>query len=525
MERNEKFSSKILGFRSGKVWKRAVSILYFCVCVIVLLAAIFTKRSGQITMYDFLIDKALYLVLFIWLLSPYVLLSNTAFRGKMPLFKQHTIGASLWGMVIVSVLMLFAFGAVYTFHSNEYKADMKNHAFIIVHEDVATCEKGGKIHRLCEYCGKESVENVSAFGHSMKEVLRKEATEFEDGEIVYQCQVCHREERTVIKKCPESTTLPTTEPDTLVSSSEATSQTIYSPEQSDETQVSAYAKLSDSQFATLTELVAKSFYSFLLTNEDYQKVVSDSEVAACLKQIHNYAYDHFFAIDPEYKQAFEKKYEIVKNISNFEELEEKFMLEYYLDFQTGEWIFTINAFAINPDDCVKTEETIYMDAEGYLNPGVELYWEEDGKFENIGKIEEVAYQKKIDGVYYGYAIKIQYYDDPYSSGWYDGEHMLTTNKKFSGKPLFYIDVLDVNRRLLRENLDYSTTITWENLSRANAKPGTDVYYGALNSKGYIFTIVSVDVNSDKMIVRYANGNVEEKSYQAIADSKHLYVKK
>lgn len=525
MNENKKFSTKILGFRSNKLWKKAISISYLCVCVIVLLAAIFTKRSGQITVYDFLVDKALYLVLFAWLIMPYFLLSNTPIREKLLMFKQNKMGASVFGMVLVSVVMFFLFGGIYAFHSDAYKTDMKNHAYTVVHEEAATCERAGNIQRLCQYCGKESKETIPALGHSMKEILHRDSTEFEEGEIVQQCQICHKEERTVIQKRPSSTTSPTGDNNTTAPSAETIIPTEPVPDAPEETPVSVYDKLSDVQFGTLTELVAKSFYSFHLTKEDYAKVVDDGEVAACLKQIHDYAYEHYFAMDPEYKQVFEKKYDVVKNISNYHELEEKFLLEHYLDNQTGQWKFLITAYSINPEDCVKTEETIYVDAEGYLSPGVELYWEEDGKFENVGRIEDVAYKKQIDGVEYGYAIKIQYYDDPYSSGWYDGEHMLTTNKKLSGKPLLYINALDVNRRLLRENLDYSASVTWEKLSRANAKPGTDVYYGALNSKGYIFTIISIDVNANIMLVQYENGNIEEKYYQAMVESKALYVKK
>ena len=57
MNSNEKFTSKILGFRSNKVWKKAISILCFCICVIILIATIFMERLGRITTYDFLIDK------------------------------------------------------------------------------------------------------------------------------------------------------------------------------------------------------------------------------------------------------------------------------------------------------------------------------------------------------------------------------------------------------------------------------------------------------------------------------------
>jgi hypothetical protein len=103
--------------------------------------------------------------------------------------------------------------------------------------------------------------------------------------------------------------------------------------------------------------------------------------------------------------------------------------------------------------------------------------------------------------------------------------MLALNKKLSGKPLFYVNALDKNRRIVREELDYHSGIEWEPLSAANAKEGTKVYQGALHAKGYLFTIVSIDSKSNIMLVQYLSGNTEIKNYDAMVNGKYLYVKK
>jgi hypothetical protein len=270
--------------------------------------------------------------------------------------------------------------------------------------------------------------------------------------------------------------------------------------------------------------VAKSFYSFTLDQTDYEKLSNDSEVMNCLKRIYDHAYDNYFELDPNYKKAVQLRSDIVSSISNYQDLQSNFIIEHYRDAQQNKWIYTITSYSIIPQDTVKVDDILYVDAEGYLNPGVILYWEEDGNMVKVGEIEDIAYKKEINGVVYGYAIKINYYDDPYSSGWYDGEHMLTANKKLSGKPLFYINVLDPNRRVACEEIDYSSGIKWKSLNKSNAKVGVQVYYGVSNTKNYIFTIVSIDSQADTMIVKYANGNLEVKSYSAMLNLGYLYIK-
>ena len=69
-------------------------------------------------------------------------------------------------------------------------ADMENHAYIEVSVVSATCETDGKIERHCEYCGKDTTEQVKAMGHSW-DVIATEATCTTPGVCTYVCTVCN----------------------------------------------------------------------------------------------------------------------------------------------------------------------------------------------------------------------------------------------------------------------------------------------------------------------------------------------
>ena len=180
----------MLGFRTNKVWKKILSVIYLIYCALYALGVITTGRYEKITVYDFWIDKLYGVVLLLVLLSPYIFLSNTKFRNKLPLFKKHSTGASIAGMAIISLSLVILSGFVNGLHSQEYLADMENHAYIEVSVVSATCETDGKIERHCEYCGKDTTEQVKAMGHSW-DVIATEATCTTPGVCTYVCTVCN----------------------------------------------------------------------------------------------------------------------------------------------------------------------------------------------------------------------------------------------------------------------------------------------------------------------------------------------
>lgn len=289
---------------------------------------------------------------------------------------------------------------------------------------------------------------------------------------------------------------------------------------------SIYYQLSDDEFKLLTELMAKSFYTFNLEDDDFEILENNAKVKECLQSLYDYAYENSFELDPKYKEVFSTKYDVVSNISNYDILQKNFIIEYFRDPVNNQWIYNINSYTINEADVVEYDGIKYIDAEGYLQPDVYVYWIEGDKMCEVGIIKDIAYNKEIDGCLYPYALNVDFFDDPYSSGWMSGYLFLRTNKELTGKPLYYIKLLDPNRTIYKEEIDYEGNITWYSLSTVpdNNLIGTEVYVGTTNTKSYIFKIHSANKANDILYVEYPNGNIEFKSYTSIINNNTLYVK-
>ncbi|MBQ8015644.1 MAG: hypothetical protein IJ264_05600, partial [Clostridia bacterium] len=70
----QKKCNKLLGFRTNKTWKKVLSIVYLVFCVLFAFFAIIGERKGQVTVYDYWINKASYIVLAFSLFCPYIFL-------------------------------------------------------------------------------------------------------------------------------------------------------------------------------------------------------------------------------------------------------------------------------------------------------------------------------------------------------------------------------------------------------------------------------------------------------------------
>ncbi len=519
IENNERTKKQfaLLGFRSRKGWKCVLSVLYLIFCGIVLLGTLLKGRVGQITVYDYWMDKLYGIIIFLLLISPYLFLSNSNFRDKLPLFKKHKTAASAAGMAIVLTVLLIVSGVVNSLHSAEYRADMAQHAYTETVQQEATCEEEGEVSLYCEYCGKKGTEKIAALGHEMQTVA--------DG--ARKCSRCGVEEKEEnAASAVETETIDTAaatvqatekEPAETESTTEAFAEEVVLPD-------CAYAKLSDAQFKLLTEMLAKSFYSFNLSNADYAKLEHETAVMDCLTQIYDYAYANCFDLDPDYAAVFATKYEVISTMTDYDLLEKNFVVEHYLDNEADRWIYSIRSYSLDHDALTECGDKLYLDAEGYLNKDVVVYWLEDGAMTAVGQIEDIAYNAEIDGAYYAYALNATFYDDPYSSGWRDGESFLRTNKLLTGKPLYYVDVQDINRNIMKEEIDYSGNIVWKPLNSIRLESGTEVYFGAGSAKSFMFTILEADPESNLMLVEYPSGSVEYKLYSSIMENEYLYVK-
>ncbi len=195
----------LLGFRSNKVWKKVTSGIYLVCCGLVAVGTFLGGREGQVTTQDFLINKVYGAIILLGMVSPYIFLSNTSLREKLPLFKKHKTSSSALGMVIVLCGLMIISGVVNGFHSDEYLADMKNHAYREVSRTEPSCDESGVVEYVCDYCGITDSETIDALGHDMTEISRKEPTQDAEGEIVYQCSRCDKKDVKVIEKLPKST--------------------------------------------------------------------------------------------------------------------------------------------------------------------------------------------------------------------------------------------------------------------------------------------------------------------------------
>ena len=110
----------VLGFRSGKPWKMILAVLYYCCCLAVLWFGMTLPSFPQIGAFDRGIELLSVLIIFLWMLSPAIFLSDTPMRSHLPLFKKRDGMFSMIGMMIVFLFFAYLFGAVSSFHTPEY---------------------------------------------------------------------------------------------------------------------------------------------------------------------------------------------------------------------------------------------------------------------------------------------------------------------------------------------------------------------------------------------------------------------
>lgn len=150
----------LLGFRSNSKIKNIISVVYLIYVGLMFLSVVFSSPQGKITEHDFQISRISDMIMCVIMISPYIFLSNTKFRSKLPLFKKNKAVLSIIGMCIV-IIPIFLFGSyVESLHSEEYIADSQNHAYVEISRTEATTEKNGEILYRCDYCALEKSEKI-----------------------------------------------------------------------------------------------------------------------------------------------------------------------------------------------------------------------------------------------------------------------------------------------------------------------------------------------------------------------------
>lgn len=111
---------KLLGFRTGKGWKKLLALLYYAMCLVVLYFALFTPVPVAAQIHDRILYRLHGLVIVVWLLSPAIFLSNTPMRRYLPLFRNRSLLASLAGMMIVFLFFAYLFAVVGEFYTPQF---------------------------------------------------------------------------------------------------------------------------------------------------------------------------------------------------------------------------------------------------------------------------------------------------------------------------------------------------------------------------------------------------------------------
>jgi len=164
----------------------------------------------------------------------------------------------------------------------------------------------------------------------------------------------------------------------------------------------------------------------------------------------------------------------------------------------------------------------FMDARGYIAKGVTLYFEDDeDTLTPLMEVKDIAYNTIKDGIASGYLLKV--YDlELKKTYWQDGDFLLNTFAKNAGHPKWYIKVNDKKRRKTEEVIDYEFKGSWRPL-RSGIKEGIAVYLGQGQNKAYQFDVVSYNKAKNELYVKYPDGTIELKNYDALVNGRGLYV--
>lgn len=118
---------KLLGFRSGVPWKKLAAVLYYLLCITVLLCGIMTPPLIPCNAWDAAVFRISACFLSVWMVSPAIVLSNTVLRKRLPLFKAKDFTKSLVGIMLLFVLCSWIFGWIEGWHTESYKNNFEQY--------------------------------------------------------------------------------------------------------------------------------------------------------------------------------------------------------------------------------------------------------------------------------------------------------------------------------------------------------------------------------------------------------------
>ena len=96
-------------------------------CLVFLFYAMSSEPLVVCSKHDELVYRISSLVIFFWLISPFILLSDTPLRDQLPFFSRHTAMDSLLGMMVVTLLCILFFIGVESYHTPEYQEAFRSY--------------------------------------------------------------------------------------------------------------------------------------------------------------------------------------------------------------------------------------------------------------------------------------------------------------------------------------------------------------------------------------------------------------
>ena len=178
---------KLLGFRTNKAWKKVLSIIYMVLIGFYIL--------GSFTSIDSMNDAVNSVQGLLFMIAPYIFLSNFKLRNILPLFKKHKKGLSFLGMLCV----YFAIAILCTIIN---PATHCEHKWVEVEKVAATCTEDGHIKSHCDLCDSDNTEYLDK-GHTFEV---KEETEEKTVKV---CSVCGEEKVEKKETAKETESKPT----------------------------------------------------------------------------------------------------------------------------------------------------------------------------------------------------------------------------------------------------------------------------------------------------------------------------
>lgn len=164
---------KVFGFRSNKVWKKAIATIWYVGWLLMMLLSFAVQPTVEASSTDMMIFKASSALLFFGMAALPFLLSDFGPLKKIPLTGSDKPILKALGLVIVAVIWLVLFSCINGLHSEEYKAAVEAQAAQqrAEQEEQRAQEEAEKQRQAAE---KEAEEKNR---HEAEEAAQKQAQE------------------------------------------------------------------------------------------------------------------------------------------------------------------------------------------------------------------------------------------------------------------------------------------------------------------------------------------------------------